>query len=295
MLLHHFEPSALTRQDMNSILLAHCAIVDSETSVVSVLPAFSLAIVYALLASRSQLRVPQATHRWIGERTLVRRVLACGRWLRPFMTLEEAEALLAVDGGYASGSAVDAFRANGDDFNSPIIEESTPLLKAGIVNRQCVIGSRPPLHFTLSYTLLPLLQTLIWLAIATHRLAFACCTPQSPCLPTAPALLAITHFTALLIYLSSESPKRPTPPYRLLVLYTLLFVGAAGTLGGDVYRWKVERMDLSGVKTAMQFVNLSVLGWLIAMGITRPMAIPSPNINREKIVCHHSFSHYRRI
>lgn len=61
-------------------------------------------------------------------------------------------------------------------------------------------------------------------------------------------------------------------------------LGAVANLGGEVYDWKIDGMALDGTNILAQVVNLAVLGWLVCVGMSRPMVVPGPHIDRSKIV-----------
>lgn len=243
------------------------------------LPAFVLVIFHLLYASQPARIVPKAVRTRVTDLGAVRRLLGWRRLFQPFLTLEEAEALLKEIGG-----SDDNGRYVGDDYeDGEQARENTPFLKR--LTRPH--DARRPLLFTLSYALLPLFEVLAWLAITTYRLALLASTssphpgpPYQSAIP--PAILTLTHLGALLLFLAT--PPRGTPPYRLLVLYFLLMLGAVANLGGEVYDWKIDGMALDGTNILAQVVNLAVLGWLVCVGMSRPMVVPGPHIDRSKIV-----------
>lgn len=154
-----------------------------------------------------------------------------------------------------------------------------------------------PLHFSLTYTLVPLFLSFTWLAIATHRLAMltsfspsTSSTPPPPS-PLLPFLLTLIHLTAFLF--SITSPSRPTPPYKILVLYFLIFLGALVTVGKDLHLWQVDSVPLERLSFAAKVASMALLGWVVVVGVLRPMAIPSLSIDYSKLVSPPSFTSFK--
>jgi hypothetical protein len=255
----------------------------------SILPALSLTLTYFFVSIRPW----RFTPRIISESAPVRRVRRWGRWFRPFLTLEEAEALLAEGGDENEKLHNGRFRdgtdaANGaDSFDTE--SEETPLLNKSkrTHRRKTDANVKISSFFFLTYTLVPLTLSLSWLSIAAYHLSISSSSPSNiPTITvTVPILLTLTYLTALLLFLTT--PFRPTPPYILLILYGALLGGVVVVLGSEVYAWAVKQdgeASLDRLGLIAWTGNLVALALLIGVGVMRPMAIPPSSVDLSKIV-----------
>jgi hypothetical protein len=200
--------------------------------------------------------------------------------------LEEAEHLLAEGEqhkpGYDSGTcsrSVGTSTQNGNRAARLGLEE-TPLLSKPGASEENGAGVKAPSSFLLTYTIVPLVLTFWWFAIAIHQVVALKSSPLA--FPTATILLAIIYFASSISFVTT--PFRPTPPYGLILLYVTLFLSATMILGNDIYAWKIHGGTLNGVSVVAWSVNLAALGLLISVGVTRPFSIPSPSIDQSQIV-----------
>ena len=253
-----------------------CPLSDSACfPLLSTFPAFILAVVYIIVTLRPQRLAPSG----IRHSKLVQRIYGWNRWVRTYLTLEEAEAYL---GEHSTSTPLGSNGTSSDATASAT--ERTPLLSQKS-SKPSVDEPKPPLLFIFTYTLVPLLESLSWLAIATYHLATLTSTSSSPIPPLYALLLTFTHLAAFLFFVTQ--PSRTTPPYKLLLLYFLLLVGSVARVGKQVYDWSIEDGNerLVDLAFAAQFADVLALLWVVAVGLCRPMAIPSPHIDTTKIVC----------
>jgi hypothetical protein len=168
------------------------------------------------------------------------------RLFRPFLTIEEAE-ILEGDGGEHPGAKETA-------------------------------GSTPTLWRTILFAATGVLQTLIWLGLASYRFY-----TDSTKHPVVGGL-----FPLLTAYSWSYTALRPvikpgvTPLYDLLAVYTALFCGGCLKLGGALmhsHNWEMLDWVAVGLNLAMASV---VLVGLFGM----PMNVPSESIEGEIVSVH---------
>ena len=160
--------------------------------------------------------------------------------LDEFLTLEEAEAL---------------------DY-----DDSKP--RESVTNDS--VKKRPPQWFSALLTIAGLVQTGSWLAVAAYLFATTDRDIRS-------GVLAIL-FALSWLYASLKAALKPTagPPYDLFALYLIHLLGASLMLGGVMYDHKVymdpmpPRVILGGL-----IANLVVVFGLVALVLSRPLAVPS--------------------
>ena len=124
-------------------------------------------------------------------------------------------------------------------------------------------------------------QSLSWLAYGSFRLIDARPT-ATPYILSLPFLLAFAW-----LYSLCRSVFRPslTPPYDLLSLYCLLFIGAVTQLGAVVYDHGVVDAPWPPVSIlAALILNLAAVTAVLTVLLGMPVAIPSARIDKDEIV-----------
>jgi hypothetical protein len=204
----------------------------------------------------------------------------------PYLSLEEAECLLAVgeetttcDSGIQNDCVDLTSGQNGDHIASTDSEE-TPLLSKPRPLGERGTDVKISSEFLLTYTIVPFVLSISWFAIAIYQVAALKSSPWSD--PTVSILLGFVHLTSFIIFVAT--PFRPTPPYGLILLYVSLFLGVVVILGNDIYAWNVRGRTLDGIGVVAWSANLTALGLLIGVGVTRPISIPSPSVDFSQIV-----------
>ncbi|OCH88899.1 multidrug resistance-associated ABC transporter [Obba rivulosa] len=170
------------------------------------------------------------------------------RLARPFtnfLTLPEAEALLAADGAPAGRAGKDA--------------------------------PRVPLWRSLLLSWIALGETLAWLTVGSYRLVS---DPLHPSDGLQYVAVALPWFYAALRPIVAPAA---TVPLDLLVLVVLELVLNALAFGGLLYDHTIYDYPLSSAELAAHVVNLCTIAVLLLVILQMPLAIPSPRIKKDSI------------
>lgn len=166
---------------------------------------------------------------------------------RNFLTLAEAEAL----------------DADADDLNCVPRNTVPPV----------------PLWRSLLLAVVSLLETLVWLGVATYCLAI------SP-VDVHHALVA-SALSLVWLYATVRPIVAPaaTPPNDLLVLYTLQLVMSLLTFGGILFDSSVRGYPNPAPPVlAAHIANLAAITLLLLVVFNMPLAVPSDAVEKDKIV-----------
>jgi hypothetical protein len=181
------------------------------------------------------------------------------RYLSPFLTLQEAE---AVD-------------------EAAIAEAKAALGEAGQGEPETVAEQVESAHFWKSLLLswFSLVETLAWLGVAS----FTIIQDEG-----APIYIASSFVLAMTWLFATVRPiVRPklTPPYDLFTLYLIYTVFELVSLGAFAYDHHAYGTPLPPSLTlAAHILNLCVLLVLVSIVLSMPLAIPSRRIEKAKIV-----------
>jgi hypothetical protein len=177
----------------------------------------------------------------------------------PFLTLQEAEAL----------------------DTAAIAESKAALGEAGLGEADAVAEHVESRHFWKSLFLswFALIETLVWLGIASFTIIQ---DERDLVYVASPFVLALTW-----LFATVRSIVRPkfTPPYDLLTLYLIYTVFELVSLGAFAYNHRAYGTPLPPllILTA-HILNLCVVFILVAIVLSMPLAIPSRQVEKAKIV-----------
>jgi hypothetical protein len=169
-----------------------------------------------------------------------------------FLPLAEAEALLQADTSPTGGE--------------PSVE----------------IASKPkvPLWRTICMSGLALVESILWLIIASYRVVASAGSPEHDAI--APFLIFLSWLPAVIIPV-----VRPTltPPFDLFAFYLLQLVTGIFRFGAIWYDRDTLGIPANVWDVVASAANLAVLLCLLLVVLRMPLEVPSDKIDQEKIVC----------
>ncbi|KAF8060200.1 multidrug resistance-associated ABC transporter [Lyophyllum atratum] len=178
------------------------------------------------------------------------------RPFKTYLTLDEAEAL---DTDAAAGDTVE-----GDEDVD---------FKADVASSPAV-----PLWRTLVFVLTGLTETLFWLAYGSYRII------ESPSDVWGAARTFLVGASWLYTVFRPIVRPTATAPFDLFALYLFLFIGALLQVGGAVYDHQVFGDSWpAGVVLGALWGNLIIVGALVNVVASMPLAVPSKRVHRDKI------------
>ena len=168
---------------------------------------------------------------------------------------------------------------------SNLLTDFLPLEEAVAIENNLRIAELvlPPVPWgrTLSLAIPALLETVAWLAVSSyHYLVFGTNESHAAYNTWAPLPVAISWLYAFI-----KPVMRPssTPPYDLFILYLVHVFTALLSVGSTIYGKHVYGESASYAYVLMITIHFIILGGLLAIVFSMPLAIPTTQVNKEEI------------